>query len=93
MLNQWGTHFFPWEGVEEGECFYLVRLEVVARPVECGELGIDNVRFCNEALLAIWLCFPLELNILWHKIMAIKYGHHLFKWVSLRGLRGKCTNP
>lgn len=65
-----GFPFFPWEGVKEGGCFYLVWWEVVMRPVEFGELGIDNLRLCYRAVLAIWLwCFPLELNILWHKII------------------------
>lgn len=61
--------------------------------MESGGLGIGNLRFKNEALLAKWLWrFSLEPNALWRRIIMSKYGSDPFDWVSTSGptISGKC---
>lgn len=43
------------DGVNEGKGSHLVKWEVVARLLNLGELGIDNIRARNKVILAKWL--------------------------------------
>ena len=48
---------------------------------ERGGLGIRKIDFLNKALLGKWIWrFAFEKEILWRKVIGVKYGHVGFGW-------------
>ena len=48
---------------------------------EKGGLGIFKIDLLNKALLGKWIWrFAFEKEILWKKVIGVKYGHEGFGW-------------
>ena len=61
--------------------------DYVCSPIEVGGLGIGNF---NQTLLGKWLWhFGHEVNHLWHRVIASKYGEDSEGWCTRVG-RGTC---
>ncbi|RVW27722.1 Transposon TX1 uncharacterized 149 kDa protein [Vitis vinifera] len=46
-----------------------------------GGLGIQKINLLNKALLGKWIWrFSFEKEILWKKVIGVKYGHEVFGW-------------
>ncbi|RVW74669.1 putative ribonuclease H protein [Vitis vinifera] len=78
-----------WDGVEERmrrrgsleRKIHLINWEVVCIQKEKGGLGIQKINLLNKALLGKWIWrFSFEKEILWKKVIGVKYGHEVFGW-------------
>ena len=62
-------------GNGEDKTFHLVSWKKVCQPIDCGGLGIKNLRLFNRALLGKWLWrYHLESNDFWKNVIDVKYG-------------------
>lgn len=72
---------FLWEGIEKNSSTHLVSWDIISKPKEDGGLGIGNLTIRNKALLGKWWWrFPKEKELLWGRVIAIKYGMQENGW-------------
>ncbi|RVW43589.1 LINE-1 reverse transcriptase-like [Vitis vinifera] len=61
--------------------FRMPKIEVVCTQKEKGGLGIRKIDLLNKALLGKWIWrFAFEKDILWKKVIGVKYGQEGFGW-------------
>ena len=72
---------FLWGGGSLERKIHLINWEVVCTQKEKGGLGIRKIDLLNKALLGKWIWrFAFEKEILWKKVIRVKYGHEGFGW-------------
>ncbi|RVW46944.1 UDP-N-acetylmuramoylalanine--D-glutamate ligase [Vitis vinifera] len=60
---------------------HLINWEVVCTQKEKGGLGIQKIDLLNKALLGKWIWrFAFEKDIIWKKMIGVKYGQEGFGW-------------
>ena len=60
---------------------HLINWEVVCTQKENGGLGMWKIDLLNKALLGKWIWrFTFEEDILWKKVIGVKYGQEGFGW-------------
>ena len=60
---------------------HLINWEVVCTQKENGGLGIWKIDLLNKALLSKWIWrFAFEEDILWKKVIWVKYGQEGLGW-------------
>ena len=60
---------------------HLINWEVVCTQKEKGGLGIRKIDLLNKALMGKWIWrFAFEKDILWKKVIGVKYGQEGFGW-------------
>ncbi|RVW71548.1 hypothetical protein CK203_048001 [Vitis vinifera] len=60
---------------------HLINWEVVCNQKEKGGLGIRKIDLLNKALLGKWIWrFAFEKEIIWKKVIGVKYDHEGFGW-------------
>ena len=66
---------FLWGGGSLERKIHLIYWEVVCTQKEKGGLGIRKIDLLNKALLGKWIWrFAFEKEILWKKVIGVKYG-------------------
>lgn len=54
---------------------HLVNWAKICEPLQCGGLGVKNLRRFNQALLGKWLWkYGTEQEALWRRVVEVKYG-------------------
>ena len=72
---------FLWGGGSLERKIHLINWEVVCNQKEKGGLGIRKIDLLNKALLGKWIWrFAFEKEILWKKVIGVKYDHEGFGW-------------
>ncbi|RVX12905.1 putative ribonuclease H protein [Vitis vinifera] len=72
---------FLWEGGSLERKIHLINWEVVCTQKEKGGLDIRKIDLLNKALLGKWIWgFAFEKEILWMKVIGVKYGYEGFGW-------------
>ena len=72
---------FLWGGIDESPKFCLVKWAQVCSPLQCGGLGIRNLRTFNQALLGKWLWrYEIKTTHLWRWVIETKYGNDWEGW-------------
>ena len=72
---------FIWGGGNLERKIHLINWEVVCTQKEKGGLGIRKIDLLNKALLGKWIWrFAFEKEILWKKVIGVKYGQAGFGW-------------
>ena len=72
---------FLWGGGRMKRKIHLINWEVVCTQKENGGLGIWKIDLLNKALLGKWIWrFAFEEDILWKKVIGVKYGQEGFGW-------------
>jgi len=72
---------FLWQGSNASRKFPLLKWKEVCTPYNEGGADIKNLEIVNKALLGKWIWrFVVEMNNLWHQIIAAKYGTSPTRW-------------
>ncbi|RVX11700.1 LINE-1 retrotransposable element ORF2 protein [Vitis vinifera] len=72
---------FLWGGGRMERKIHLINWEVVCTQKEKGGLGIRKIDLLNKALMGKWIWrFAFEKDILWKKVIGVKYGQEGFGW-------------
>ncbi|RVW27006.1 putative ribonuclease H protein [Vitis vinifera] len=72
---------FLWGGGRMERKIHLINWEVVCTQKENGGLGIRKIDLLNKALLSKWIWrFAFEEDILWKKVIGVKYGQEGLGW-------------
>ncbi|RVW53000.1 Suppressor of mec-8 and unc-52 protein-like 1 [Vitis vinifera] len=74
---------FLWGGGNTGRKIHLVNWKVVCTQKDKGGLGIRRMGLLNKALLGKWIWrFAVEKDVLWKKVIGVKYGLEGGGWKS-----------
>ncbi|RVW53576.1 LINE-1 reverse transcriptase-like [Vitis vinifera] len=74
---------FLWGGGNMGRKIHLVNWKVVCTQKDKGGLGIRRMGLLNKALLGKWIWrFAVEKDVLWKKVIGVKYGLEGGGWKS-----------
>ncbi|RVX10222.1 LINE-1 reverse transcriptase-like [Vitis vinifera] len=72
---------FLWGGGRMERKVHLIKWEVVCTHKVNGGLGIRKIDLLNKALLSKWIWrFAFEEDILWKKVIGVKYGQEGLGW-------------
>ena len=72
---------FLWGGGRMERKVHLIKWEVVCTHKVNGGLGIRKIDLLNKALLSKWIWrFAFEEDILWKKVIGVKYGEEGLGW-------------
>ncbi|KAJ9673913.1 hypothetical protein PVL29_023454 [Vitis rotundifolia] len=79
---------FLWGGGRLERKIHLINWEVVCTQKEKGGVGIRKIDLLNKALLGKWIWrFAFERDILWKKVIGVKYGQEGFGWRTNKACR------
>ena len=74
---------FLWGGIGEASKLHLVKWADICKLLKFGGLGIRNLRRFNQALLGKWLWrYGAEVDHLWRRVIAVKYGNEWGGWCT-----------
>ena len=74
---------FLWGGGSPERKIHLINWGVVCTHKEKGGLGIRKIVLLNKALLGKWIWrFAFEKDVLWKKVIGVKYGLEGCGWRS-----------